>query len=38
MRNIGTVEEDGDQHTSTEGRYEGGSRLRRYVVKLCGKR
>ena len=29
---------DGDQHTGTEGMYGGGSRLRRHVVKLCGKR
>ena len=27
-----------DQHTGTEGMYGGGSRLRRHVVKLCGKR
>ena len=36
---IGTaVQEDGDQHTSTEDMYGGGSRLRTHVVKLCGKR
>ena len=32
------LQEDGYQHTSAEGMYGGGSRLRRHVVKLCGKR
>ena len=36
MRSIGTVG-GGDQHTSTEGMYGGGSRLRRHVAKICGK-
>ena len=40
MQGSGVLElqEDGDQHTNIECMYGGGSRLRRHVVKLCGKR
>ena len=32
------ISTQGNQHTSTEGMYEGGSRLYRHVVKRCGTR